>query len=746
MIKFTVPKVLKLTYLIIFLLVFDFGIIAQENTKNSGRRPTVGLVMSGGGAKGFAYVGVLKVIQEAGLHIDYVAGTSMGSIVAGLYAVGYHPDSIKEMIRAQNWDNVLGDIIERGDIDYAEKDFGGKYIVSLPIKGKKLNMMASLSEGQEVDQLLNLFFSPAYKTNDFSELHVPFLCIGTNIIDGSEVEITDGNLAEAIRASMNIPGYFSPILYNDEYLVDGGIVNNYPVSNLKKKGIDIIIGADVQSGLKDNIEDLSTVTSVIDQITSFYRVGANKEGYANTDIYIPIKMDYGMMDFTSYDSIMAIGENASRPFFDDIKALADSLNAIEYMPVREYKTVPLDSVFVNKVFIEGNDKMPAAYFRDFIDEYENSIISILELKDRITSMYGSRFFKHITYRFKQEKGKNNLYLIVSEADPGYLSAAVHYDLDYQGSILANLTLRNVLGKRSKLFADLILGNNPRFKAFYSLNNASAMGIGAILDMYVFKFNDYVGSLKTGRYTFDNYSLSVFGHKTFKNEFALRAGLKYEYFKFKQDVVTDTSFTKYESFNSYGNLFVSFNIDSYNHSNYPTKGVRAELKAKYVMTWSRKALEDLIQSSAVVYLKYNQSFPLSPKFTLQPGLFAAFTLKQDKLPPIQHWIGVGGLNPRNYVETHISFTGVNFIQNWGLYSWIGKMKLQYRLMNKFYLIGLADVGVNTMDFEELFWEKNIMFGYGLTAAYNSFIGPIEVTAMGSNINPSVSFFVRVGFWL
>jgi len=746
MMKFTLLKDFRLRLIILFIIVFTFGLNAQEITKNPGHRPTVGLVMSGGGAKGFAYVGVLKVIQEAGLHIDYVAGTSMGSIVAGLYAVGYHPDTIQKMIRAQNWENVLGDIIEREDIDFAEKDFGGKYIVSLPIKGKKLNMMASLSEGQEVDQLLNLFFSPAYKTSDFNDLQVPFLCIGTNIIDGSEVEITKGYMAEAIRASMNIPGYFSPILYNDEYLVDGGIVNNYPVSNLKRKGIDIIIGADVQSGLKGDIEDLSTLTAVIDQITSFYRVEANKEGYANTDIYIPIKMDYGMMDFTAYDSIMAIGERASRPFYDQIKALADSLNAIEYKPIREYKTTPLDSVYVDGVFIEGTDKMPASYFRDFINEYENRNISIVDLKDRITSMYGSRFFKHITYKFVQEGGKNNLHLFVSEAEPGYLSAAVHYDLDYQGSILANITLRNVLGKRSKLFADLVLGTNPRFKALYTLNNAQAMGIGAILDMYSFKFDDYDGDLKTGRYTFDNYSLSVFGHKTFKNKFALRVGANYEYFKFKQDVVTDTSFTKYEDFNSFGNIFVSFNVDSYNHSYYPTKGVHAELKAKYVMTLSNKALEELIQSSAVVYLKYNQSLPLSPKFTLQPGFFGAFTLKQDKLPPLQHWIGVGGLNPRNYVETHISFTGVNFIQNWGLYSWIVKTKLQYQLMDKIYLIGMADVGVNTMVFEELFWEKNIMFGYGLTAAYNSFVGPIEFSVMGSNLNPSATFFLSVGFWL
>lgn len=739
--------ILKKILFSIVLILFVFPSIGQTQVeKQKPSRPSVGLVLSGGGAKGFAYVGILKAVQEAGLRIDYIAGTSMGSIVAGLYAMGYHPDSIRKIVQTENWEMVLNDEIPRKDLAYEEKEFGEKYIVSLPLKGKKINMMSSLHEGQEVDQLLNYYLSPAYKINDFSKLDIPFLCIGTDLLTGESVELTNGYLPDAIRASMSIPGFFSPTKYDGRYLVDGGVVNNYPAVNVKHEGIDIVVGADVQGGLKNDINKLQSVTAVIDQIIGFYRVEANNEGYAATDLYMHIPMDYGMMEFTAYDSIMAAGEKIGREYYPKLKALADSLNAIEFRPLRVYNTKPIDSIYVDDVFIEGNNKLPDFYFRDLIDDYNNTNISLTQLREKVTEIYGTRFFTHVNFKFKQEEGKNNLYFYVKEADPGYLSAAVHYDANYQGSILANITARNVLGKRTKLFADIILGTNPRLNAMYTVSNSKSFGVGAMIDIYTFTFNDYEKSVKSGKLDFSNFSVSGFFHKTFQNRFALRAGIKYEYFRAKQDVVTDTILSYYEDYSSYGTLFASFNIDTYNNHYFPTRGARGELKAKYAMPWSDNDLSQLLQSSIIIYLKYDQNIPISSKLTLRPGFFGAVTFKQDLMPPLQHWVGVGGLNPNNYVENHVSFTGVNFVQSWGFYTWIGRMKLQYQLLDKVFLIARADVGINVQEFDQIYNFNETMVGYGVTASYNSFIGPIELTMMGSNVNPDPSFFINVGFWL
>jgi NTE family protein len=735
---------IALFILIISYLIFGNNIIFGQSHK-TGKRPTVGLVMSGGGAKGFAYIGLLKVIREAGLRIDYVAGTSMGSIVAGLYAVGYSPEDIEKLVQSEDWDMVLNDIIPRKDIAYSEKEFSSDAILTFPLKEKKLGLMSSFHEGQEVDQLLNYFLSPAYNIQDFSKLKIPFLCIGTDLISGEEVELNKGYLPDAIRASMSIPGYFSPMKIDGKYLVDGGVVNNYPVINVKNKGIDIIVGADVQSGLKDDIADLNSVTAVIDQIIGFYRVDANKAGYKNTNLYIHLPMDYGMMEFTSYDSIIAIGEKIGREHFAELKALADSLNRIEYKPVREMNAKPLDSIYINKVFIEGLDKIPMSYFKDFVKDYSNKKISILELRDKITQIYGSKFFKHATYKLLSEKGKTNLHIYVTESDPGNLSLAVHYDYDYQGSILASLSARNIFGKRSKLFASLVLGTNPRFKALYHLSNSNSASVGLGIDMYSFNFNDYEKDVKKGRYAFNNYAVTLFGSKTYKNKVSVRLGITYEYFKFNQDVVVDTSLIKYEHFSSYGTPFISFHVDSYNKVYFPTKGSKGILKVKYIASWSNNNLNNIFQSSFVAFLKFEQNFPLAKRLTLRPGIFTAFTIKQELLPPIQHWIGVGGLNPNNYVETQIPFTGVNFVQSWGYYTWITRMKMQYQLFKKLYVLGRLDMGINGTELSQVVDMKNAMFGYGLTTSYDSFIGPVELTVMGSNVNPSLSFFVNVGFW-
>lgn len=733
-----------LFFAIVLLFSLPNLIYAQKKI-NAASRPKVGLVLSGGGAKGFAYIGFLKVMREAGLRVDYIAGTSMGSIVAGLYAVGYSPEEIEKIVREQDWEAVLADEIPRELIAFSEKEYGGASIFTFPLVGGKVNMISSLAEGQEVDQLLNYYLSPAYKINDFEKLNIPFLCIGTDLLTGDEVEITKGYLPDAIRASMNIPGFFSPFLVDSIYMVDGGVINNYPAVNVKNKGIDIIIGADVQSGLKSDINELNSVPEVINQIIGYSRIDANEEGFKVTDYYYNIPMSQGMMDFTSYDEIIAIGEQIARDHFDELKHLADSLNAIEYKPIREQNAKPLEKIFVDDVIIVGNEKMPDIYFNHLKEEYSNKEINLLELKEQITEIYGTRFFTHISYKFKQENNKNNLYVYVTEADPGYLSLGVHYDFNYDGSILANITARNILGKRSKFFANIILGPNPRLKAMYFLSNSNSAGFGITADFYSFKFDDYNDGVKTGRMQFNNNAISLFGQKSFKNKFSLRAGVLYEYFQFKQDVVIDTTLIPYEKYTSYATAFVSVNLDSYNKLYFPTRGTKAELKAKYIIPWTNNDIKNLVQSSSVFYLKLNSAIPIADKLTAIPGLFTAITIKQDLLPPIQHWVGVGGLNPNNYVESHVPFMGVNFVQSWGFYTAIARLKLRYNVYDKLYLTASADGGVNSMDATAALKLEDAMLGYGLTASYNSFIGPVEFTVMGSNVNPKPSFFVNIGYW-
>ena len=708
-------------------------------------RPKVGLVLSGGGAKGFAYIGLLRVMQEVGLRVDYVGGTSIGSIVAGLYAIGYSPDEIERMVKEQDWAPLLIDEIPRKYIAYEEKEFLENALVSLPFKKRKIALKQAMYQGQQVNLLLNRFFSPAWNTTDFSKFQTPFLCVGTNLFNGDAEVLKEGYLPMAIRASMSIPGYFSPTYYDGNYLVDGGIVDNYPAGELKKEGAQLIVGGDVQSGLADSISQLSSMTEIINQIVFFHGEKANEEAAEIIDLNIRFEVPAGMMDFTKYESIIAYGEKVAREHYDELKKLADSLNAIEYMPLKEYNTTPLDSLNIAKVIYKGNDKMSLIYFDNYFGQFENTKISIDDLEHVITRVYGTRFFKHVFYELVPvADGKANLIIDIEEGSPGYLSASVHYDTDYSGSIRLNGIFRNVLGHRSKLFTELVIGPNPRFRALYLLSNGAKPGFGTEIDMYEFKFEDFNKDTLIHKLGFTDYKVSAFMTSTFNNLYNFRAGVEYEYFSLSQkDIHVDSLFVPFEGFHSYGNLFVKLRADTRDKAYFATEGFNAEFKLTYAIPLSSDWSKNLFTNSLIFYAKYDQSFSLSPKFVVKPGFFVGGTLKQDS-PPIQHLFGLGGLNDINYVDGFVPFTGVHFIQEFGYYAGIARLKFQYNVYEKIYLTLRSDVGATSGDVKDLVDPAYTLFGYGLTASYNSIIGPVEFTVMGSNVNPSASFFVNIGF--
>ena len=733
--------------LILVLIVYLSAFYAKAQppaTDQPRKRPSVGLVLSGGGAKGFAYIGLLRVIQEAGLRIDYIGGSSIGSIIGGLYAIGYHPDTIAKMIRGQHWDNLLKDITERKYVAYEEKGVGEKTLVTLPLKNKKLGL-GSLYQGQEIDLLLNRFFSPAFNVQDFTKLQTPFLCIGTNLFTGEEVILNKGFLPMAIRASMSIPGYFEPTDYMGYYLVDGGVVNNYPVKEVKEMGAEIIIGGDVQSGLYSTREQLASITAILDQITSFSRVRANEIGDSLTDLKVRIKMTYGMMDFDQYDSIMAVGERIARMHFNEIKALADSLNAIEFKPLKKYNTSPLTSIKVDSLIIRGNKKMRDGYFKSIFGDLQHRQVPIDELEKDIRLTYGSGYFDRVSYELEYRQGKTDLVINAVEGGPGEVSAGVYYNNDYGISLTLAGAFRNILGPNSKLFADVNIAINPRIRALYLQGFGGQGSFGASAEYYTFKIDTYNKSVKTNRLNLTDYKGSTFFNYNFRNMVNLKAGFEYEYFRFRQDIVIDSAYLPFENFSSYGNIFISLKADTRDRICYPRTGIKASLRIEYVMPFSKNWSQELFSNSAIINLKFEDNIPLSRRFVLQPGLFAGAMLNNTGTPPIQHTFGLGGLTSDNYIESFVPFTGLQFVQEFGYYSLVGRLKLQCNVYKKLYLNLRGDAGGNELSFSGLFAQRNFLVGYGVTAGYDSFIGPMELSVMSSNINPGVMVFLNLGYW-
>jgi NTE family protein len=732
--------------------MFPFFVHAQAPApaavKNKGKRPKVGLVLSGGGAKGFAYIGLFKVLKEVGLHIDYVAGTSIGSIMAGFYAAGYDPDTLTAIVRAQDWDKVMSDDVDRKYVPFIDKEMGNKLVIALPIDKEKraVSLMSSLSEGQNVDLLLNRFFASNYKTRDFSKLPVPFFCIATDLFTGNAVLLDTGSMVHAIRASMSIPGYFNPVKYGDKYLVDGGVVNNFPVMDMKNKGVSFVIGGDVQMGLAHDIKQLSTVTDVIMQITGYHAERANKINLANTDLYIHFDMgSYNMMSFNDYDSIIAIGERTARAHYDELKALADSLNELKYVPVNEFNGKPLDSVFVSSIEIVGNKKVPAKYFHNLFASVKGEKISVDKLESIVNQMFGSGFFKHVKYEL-QDVGddKVNVVIHVKETGVGELAAGIHYDTDYGGALLVNAMFRNVLIRGSKMYLNMQLGNSNRLRSMFVMDRGPKPGFGVATDFYGFDFGDYDGDIQSNELSFTNYKFSAFASNTFLNQYNLRFGVDYEYFAMNQNVY-DSLYEPFTGFNSYLTLFGEFNFDTRDRASYATKGTLFKSRVEYILPLSKNWSSEVFDNATILFVNFEGNIAVDKKRKLvfRPGLFAGYTFNK-KMPPFNHFFGIGGFNNFQFEDNIVPFAGTKFIQEFGHVTGIGRLRLQYNIYKKLYLIGRTDFGVIAWDFDDLMDDTEIMAGYAITAAYDSFIGPIEITAMGSNVS-GLAGFVTLGFW-
>lgn len=279
------------------------------------QRKKVGVVLSGGGAKGVAHIGVLKVLEEAGIPIDYISGTSMGAIVGGLYAVGYNAKALDSMVRVQNWPFLLSDRVYRYNLPFSEKEVNEKYLLSLSFSQKKgLSVPAGFVSGQNIYNLFSDLTIGYHDSISFRDLPIPFACVSADMVTGKEVVMSSGILPLAMRASMAIPGAFAPVVLDSMVLVDGGISNNFPVDVAKEMGAEITIGVDLSTGLKD-AEGLNNIMGIVDQLTSFMGMVNYEKNKNAVDLYMnPDLKGYTAASFNreAIDTMILRGERIAR--------------------------------------------------------------------------------------------------------------------------------------------------------------------------------------------------------------------------------------------------------------------------------------------------------------------------------------------------------------------------------------------------------------------------------------------------
>jgi NTE family protein len=429
-------------------------------------RLKIGLALSGGGARGATHVGVLRELERQHIPIDYIAGTSMGAIVGGLYASGMAPDDIEKVLLTTDWDAIFSDRPDRKDLDYRRKEDDRRYIEALQsgLKRHGLEVNKGLVNGQKLMFLLETLLQPVADVEDFDNLPIPFRCPGTDIVTGDEVVFSRGHLPLAIRISMSLPAAFTPVSYEGRLLVDGGVVDNLPVDLCKSMGADIVIAVDIGTPPK-TVEGITSPIAVTSQVISILQQKGIDAQAARADILIrPDLAGFSVMDFVHAGSLVPLGEKVMREKSDALSKFAlpeaDYAARLERIRHREER-----AEIVRFVRFEGVGPKLEQGLRMRIRTAPGKPLDLDKLQADLTTVYNSGFFESVTYQVVTEDGQRGV-LIKAKPNPlapvfigfGFkLSSDFRRQSDW--AVLAGLrwTGLNVLGGEWK--TDLQIGLN-----------------------------------------------------------------------------------------------------------------------------------------------------------------------------------------------------------------------------------------------------------------------------------------------
>lgn len=452
----TVQK--NIFYHIALAVCFLLPYLANAQSDNPVKKPKIGLVLSGGGAKGIAHIGVLKVLEQAGIKPDYITGTSMGSIIGGLYAMGYTADEISDLNRTTNWMDLLSDNLPLNKIVMEEKYKSDRYLFDFPIRNYHFKLPSGFREGQRLEAQFAELFWPLPLNQNFDSLPIPFRCYSVDLISGNTHEHKSGDISEAIRASMAIPSIFSPESIDSMLLVDGGVALNFPVQQVIDMGADIIIG--VYVGTEENVtkEDLFSFSDVLGHTIFIGGIIDSKRQANLVDVLIePDLKGLGSADFLESDLIEQYGNETAQEFYPQLKALADSLNLV-FSPAKKVEkpneikvgSIQVQSLrFLKPDFVIGNSgiKMGESYSQQ-------------QLAHAVERLYGTKYFSKVTYKLEKRHDDYILVFNAIEKTRAFLKLAPNYANDRGVGVVTNLTLRNWGINSSHLILSLNIAENP----------------------------------------------------------------------------------------------------------------------------------------------------------------------------------------------------------------------------------------------------------------------------------------------
>ncbi len=723
-------------FIVVNIILFNSFTARSQGSKANKERPKVGVVLSGGGAKGIAHIGVLKILEEVGMPIDYIGGTSMGSLVSALYAIGYSIDSMEAIIKSEDWDYLLSDNILREDLSITEKKDDDRFLLSFPINKKGLNLPAGIIRGQHIENRFTELCSPVYKTRDFSKLPIPFLCVALDINTGEKVVLRKGNLSDAMRASMSIPSVFVPKEIDGRILVDGGLIDNFPVADVKAMGADIIIGVDVGHGSQDGNEKMSILT-IMNNAMFLYSEKVMKESLKSVDLFIqPELHGLSTANFKSGDSLVVYGEVAGRKVYNRLKELADSINSFGGAKYVRKELVPVDSVFIKSIQVKGLVHMTKKLVTADLPFSVLEWVKISDIIKAIDNIYASNYFNKVTYELISEGDGARLLIKFQEKENGFLRFGLYYDSDYFASLFLNTTFYNTIAKNSRLSITAGLGRTPSIDLLYFIDKGPIPAPGIDIYGQYSILNIFSDSSRKKLATVNFYYLSsrIFLQSNFSHFVYLRAGAEWLHNRFSPNISL-IDFGKITE--NYYTLFFETHFDTYERAYYPTRGNKGNLIMKIIGDGA---------NNPFYYSRFDYKFAqkLSKKLVINPSFYGGGFFIDSSSTSLAFGFPIGGMTEPGRID-NFPFIGYKYFELSGNLFLSGRIDLRYNIYKSFYFSLLGNVGFYSNIFGDLFNSDSFISGYGLSLGIDTPIGPINATLMKSGEKSALLGHLQIGFW-
>ena len=766
-------------FLKIILLVIILGnamkIYAQDSlviyTKRGfkGDRPKIGLVLSGGGAKGIAHVGFLRVMEEAGIHPDYISGTSMGSLVGALYAIGFTVDSIQSLIEHQDWSEVLSNKMNFRRVNMEEKPEYGEYLAELPFHGWKPSLPSGAIKGQELELLFEKLTISAAKDTSFDQFYIPYRAVATDLLTGKAYVFKDGPLSLAMRSSMSIPTIMQPVKKDSMLLVDGGLVENFPVSVVLDMGADIVIGVYTGGQLLPE-EQLTSLLAILKQSSMMGGILDAQKQRKNVDIYIePYLNDMSAADFNKYAEFYKRGYDAALKKKPELMALAEYMKQFNVKP--KPRPVLTDSIYISSInYSKIEKKKYRQLVKKTLESDTNVYIRTSDIKDKIERLYGTRMFRKVGYYFETDSTNNHKIVYdVIPREAKHLNIALSYRNESKIGLIADLSFRNVLIPMSKLDFKVRISEFPaaKIRYFTYLDYGTRFGTSISYNFYVNDMPVYDNRKLNSQFT---RSMSYL-----KAKFSFFPGInssfnifgRYEGMNYKKVISPEfASFSNIKNIGWFAGL--SYELNTFNDKYFTTSGMHIAVVAESNFATMQTYVVDADTLAA------NPGFP--SKFDLEEETFTQISLQVDAYKKLsKKWVMsnefftvastkagkelvnsnlFGGMFPSDPDQQ--AFWGLPentiFMNNGVMY----RLGFRYQIVNNLFVSPKFN-GIFYADDITLLFDKsdkgessyignfdNYVLGVGLEVSYRSPIGPISVGVSANDVYSGLWSHIRIGF--